>query len=436
MGELPPDLDVSNSLLLVYDISILSGLPSSIIDLLPLEPLPTRLAALFSIGVRDIPTLSPSHVHSEGWVACTTDDILASKPQLYDTLITLPPSYSSQAEARKWPHVKSHAGAEIKANQRDLRRYQVLRQGTRFLTHNNDTSQRSNHIDNNASHRNSQVMSGSYPSSSDILGGLPDTESYGDIAAANDAQIVEPQSWSALGYDSFMWWASAGEKRTDMDEEEESDRALFPTTARMTASPIPPESGGMTSQTRLESGDPRTPVTAGGKTPTTAVTSADPAEPLAIETSIIAFFHRFTERLLRVLAEIIDLEDEEQDGPDGSDGSPTAYKDAVQPDNESGVRRRDNNNGDSSHVQTDGGPSKPSHRSTSASAVSDRDMDSAAADDDRPAVELSNDDLLRMGLDVWSESDRLFVRDLVALYWGLECVVRRTGIECCGVRIC
>ena len=37
----------------VYDISVLSSLPSSVSDLLPLEPLPTRLRPLFAVGVHD-----------------------------------------------------------------------------------------------------------------------------------------------------------------------------------------------------------------------------------------------------------------------------------------------------------------------------------------------------------------------------------------------
>ena len=42
----------------VYNISILSNIPSSIVDLIPLEPLPTRLPPLFSVGVHDIDDLS------------------------------------------------------------------------------------------------------------------------------------------------------------------------------------------------------------------------------------------------------------------------------------------------------------------------------------------------------------------------------------------
>ena len=42
----------------------------------------------------------------------------------------------------------------------------------------------------------------------------------------------------------------------------------------------------------------------------------------------------------------------------------------------------------------------------------------------------------RMGLDIWSENDRDFVRELVALYWGRRADVRAGRVECCGVRIC
>lgn len=74
----------------VYDISVLSGIPSSVSDLLPLEPLPIRLRPLFAVGVHDMATLAGSRdtnpssdVVAEGmgygWVACTTDDILSLK---------------------------------------------------------------------------------------------------------------------------------------------------------------------------------------------------------------------------------------------------------------------------------------------------------------------------------------------------------------------
>ena len=40
-----------------------------------------------------------------------------------------------------------------------------------------------------------------------------------------------------------------------------------------------------------------------------------------------------------------------------------------------------------------------------------------------------------MGLDVWSQADREFVEELVALYWGRRAEVQVARVECCGVRI-
>lgn len=45
------------------------------------------------------------------------------------------------------------------------------------------------------------------------------------------------------------------------------------------------------------------------------------------------------------------------------------------------------------------------------------------------------DDMTRMGLDIWSVSDRAFVEELVEFYWGRRAVVRGGRVECCGVRV-
>ena len=117
----------------VYDTSLISGIPSTISDDIPLEPLPSRLIPLFCIGLHDMDALSrgirsPEQPHDEGfgWVACTTDGILQEKTTLYDYLIRLPPSHAKQAEQKAWPEIVDAKGNEIKATQRDLRRYRVL----------------------------------------------------------------------------------------------------------------------------------------------------------------------------------------------------------------------------------------------------------------------------------------------------------------------
>lgn len=104
----------------------------------PLQP-------LFSIGVQDITFLEefqklnsihgiPSFSHSilqgntdSGWIACTTDSIIATKSILYDVLINMP-SHSSKNEIDGiWPKIEWPPGVELKATQRDFHRYKVLR---------------------------------------------------------------------------------------------------------------------------------------------------------------------------------------------------------------------------------------------------------------------------------------------------------------------
>src|SRR5579859_5542414 len=88
----------------VYNTSVLATIPPSVSDLLVNEP--NRLRTLFCVGVNDIPMLErfasspplttdassltlidpPDVPEDKGWVACTTDAVLALKPHLYDIL--------------------------------------------------------------------------------------------------------------------------------------------------------------------------------------------------------------------------------------------------------------------------------------------------------------------------------------------------------------
>ncbi|KAJ3525639.1 hypothetical protein NM208_g11552 [Fusarium decemcellulare] len=128
----------------VYNISVLSNIPLSVTDILPASASTQRLRPLFSIGVHDIPFLmedfeaskrersSEDAVDDEsgsGWIACTTDSILAMKDTLWDMLITIPPDYASNATERVWPVVECPRGQPIKATQRDLRRFTSLKNG-------------------------------------------------------------------------------------------------------------------------------------------------------------------------------------------------------------------------------------------------------------------------------------------------------------------
>ena len=53
-------------------------------------------------------------------------------------------------------------------------------------------------------------------------------QEYGDESSSSyDDQLVEPMSWPAMAYTSYLWWASAGERRSDLQEEIEGDEALL-----------------------------------------------------------------------------------------------------------------------------------------------------------------------------------------------------------------
>lgn len=355
-GRLRPllNLAIAKPESIVYDISILSGIPSSVADLIPLEPLPNRLQPLFAVGVHDIQTLvQGSRLASKpkdnltddmgfGWVACTTDDILATKEHLFDALITIPPLYTKQAREKVWPKIEIKKGTEVKATQRDLRRYQTLRRGLRRY--------------GVRSRGQSPFEPFSSASRTEVQEALPienAQETFDDASSTSDEKLIEPQSWSAVAYSSFMWWASAGEKRTDLEEEAEHDATLLRSLGNQRDdSPNRPRSS------RMSPGMPGT-----------------EDSPTGLEMAIIAYFHRLTALILRTLAEIIENSDEDEDEQSGK------------------------------------GP-------------------------EQAVIFVTSEEMSRMGLDIWSEGDRKFVKELVDFYWGRKAEVQRARVECCGVRIC
>jgi hypothetical protein len=238
--------------------------------------------------------------------------------------------------------MEKRGGMEIRATQRDLRRYHTLRRELRRY----------------AGHRlRSPHSGGGYQDEErPVLPIENRQETFDEASSTIDEKLIEPQSWSALAYSSFMWWASAGEQRADLDEETEHDSALL----------HGPGYHGDASPTRRQSS---------WVSPGMPSTEDTPAAGL--EMAVIAYFHRLTALILRTLADIVeaaeDIEDEEQVGAD------------------------------------------PGHAE---------------------AVFVTSEDMARMGLDLWSEEDRQFVKELVGLYWGRKAEVQGARVECCGVRIC
>ena len=424
-SEPPADLGT------VYDISVLANVPLSVVDLLEVSAPVQRLRPLFTIGVHDIPWLvedrdaakRPSRDDAveeddAGWVACTTDSILAMKEDLWDVLVTMPPNYSVDAKNKVWPAVECPKGQAVKATQRDLRRFRALKTGLARL---GDLAAREAATPRSGS--TPTALSRRRMSATSLRTLFPDEDPRMADAAET---LVEPMTWAALAYTGFMWWASAGEQRRAEDGEESAlDAALL---ADLAPAPAPvtrtPSWGGMmdsvSSLTARRAGSGAagraTGTDAGRATPETDGRPAAPTpapthddhddERARAELAIIAYFHRLTTQMLSVLADIVDRSSEDDDSSlmtseatslaDGGDGAALLSP---------------GGSGGSDDGQHDGGGGPG-------------------------AVRVDADALHRMGLDVWSRADAGFVRDVMARYFARRAVVDRKGVDICGLRVC
>ncbi|CAZ79752.1 unnamed protein product [Tuber melanosporum] len=353
----------------VYDISILSNIPLSVADLLSSEP--SRLRPLFSIGVHDIPLLEEEakrihptsqpphdrdHLGGEqgSWVACTTDGILYLKNELYDVVVSMPPAHSKNAKKKVWPTIECPAGTPIKATQRDLARYRALKRSL-------------------ARYKNT-------PPSIDLSS--PTQEEDRD---SREEEVCEKPTWREIAYSSFMWWASAGEKRRET-ETAASDELFFEDSKRPRSEvlddavtndeevhPLLPTSPRRNNSSPLPRSHHRRRSSAFSVGGAGGGAGSDLGN---MEMDIVAYFHRLTGRLMAYLAKIVD--DGEDDGGAGGDGE--------------------------------------------------------AGDGDE--VFISLEDLDKLGLDRHSELDVTFVKNICLRYFGREAAVEGVAWECCGIRYC
>lgn len=181
--------------------------------------------------------------------------------------------------------------------------------------------------------------------------------------------VVEPHSWTRLAYTSFIWWASAGENRDGLSEEEEEDQ--LEQDSRLLAS----------------------------------VESLSPDHDQPPEIALVAYFRRMTSQIFSTLVDVIARNDE-GDGYDSYTDEPVSISRSV---------------GDESPLlrQRGGGSSRRDSTPESESDV----------------VTISVADMAEMGLDVWSAPDRIFVEELVGLWWGREARVDCARIRCCGISV-
>jgi hypothetical protein len=274
----------------VYNLSVLSSIPHSVFSLLrsdadSVEGL-HRIRALFTVGIHDIPELeklqkdslrrareSDGLSFSEGWVACTTDEIITTKPQLYDYIVELPPVFDAKPQKRRWPIIKTSEGKTIKATQRDLWRYKLLRNEIHKYR-----------ADPNAPNDDEEEED-------DTAQLLLHEENRDDnlINEIYDEKLIEPMTWSQLAYNGFMWWASAGERDAYVSQERDRDRALLGDLADF----LPNQE-----QSQHHNGEAQQ-----------EQVQAD------LHTAIIAYFHRWTAELITNVSELL----EESDEPQGED---------------------------------------------------------------------------------------------------------------------
>ncbi|KAL2833542.1 hypothetical protein BJY01DRAFT_253469 [Aspergillus pseudoustus] len=390
MAEAPVQLPCSY----VYDLSLLASLPNSLLPLLPSDDLPSlRPRALFNVGVYDIPYLS-SFVGARAdtgsdsaWIACSTDSVLSMKPELFDILVKLPPNHSKNAADKAYPTIiisspttqsnKSPQNVELKATQRDVRRYTALRQGLRRAFKDDDSQSKDNNSDDNSD----------------------------SASTFSSSPIVEPLSWTRLAYTSFIWWASAGEKRDGFSEEEEEEHEIEQD-ARLLASvdnlPSPPS--GSTRRQSMHLSEP-------------------PKQPPEI--ALVAYFRQLTTQIFATLSDAIARQNDEN-GTESNDTIVSPYQD------EDGDE--DNDPAEHAVITRD-----TTREDESTSPLLSRDQreqlasQSGASESDPIAI--SAEAMAEMGLDTWSAADRIFVEELVLLWWGRKAYVDSARIRCCGISL-
>ncbi|KAJ5167422.1 uncharacterized protein N7482_006203 [Penicillium canariense] len=379
-----------------YDLSLLASLPNSLLQVLPPDCIPPlRPRPMFNVGIHDIPDLALDPLRDtvdpekhSSWIACSTDSVLSMKPDLYDALVTLPSPYSQHANERVFPKISlvdrsstkhnANQTIQLKATQRDARRYGMIRRGLRQLFSDRSTS--------------------------------PDTDESDADSTYSSSTVVEPLSWTRLAYTSFIWWASAGENRDGLSEEEEEQQ--IEQDARLLASV---ESLAYHAPSRgrhsLNSDDH-------GQEPP--------------EIALVAYFRRLTSQIFYTLAGAIARHD--SDGR-GEEDSVDCYTDAPYLDDMANddpdlslSMSRQSINGDDGNTPLLRQRSQANH--TNRRSV----QENPDADEDEP-VTITIADMAEMGLDVWSATDRVFVEELVSLWWGRSAHVDSARIRCCGISI-
>lgn len=207
LSEAPVELACN----IVYNLSVLSSFPRSLLPYIHQPKSARNIRPLFNVGIADIPTLSAK----DGWIACTTDDVLASKPELYDVVVFLPGESARRAAKKQYPKIllsspellKHFPKHGEKSTQRDAVRYEGLVRGLKRYPASNVTHPKPVQVpmaQEGVSNDTASILSSS--------------------TIESRREVVETASWSQVAYTSLLWWASAGARRDGLSEEEEDER--------------------------------------------------------------------------------------------------------------------------------------------------------------------------------------------------------------------
>ncbi|KAH0388796.1 hypothetical protein KCU92_g606, partial [Aureobasidium melanogenum] len=285
---------------LVYNLSVLSNIPPSAAEMAGKKEALYPLRPLFNVGIHDIDNLSQLASKSKpqnSWIACSTDDILATKSKLYDVLVELPPQTSDTSAARRWPQIRTSTGEDIKATQRDLRRYYTLKRELNRVQHQSQTysdGEADDSVDDNQSE------------SAPLVPSLQDKNADPDqhIQLEGESKLVEPSSWASIAYTSFLWWASAGEKDTLLNDEACQDARLIDDLPLPAPSKHHPGSGKRRSSAHDE-------------------LEGINLRSQSVAVILIAYAHRLTTLVMETLTEIVEAADAEAEH--GNEGTVTIH---------------------------------------------------------------------------------------------------------------
>ena len=281
---------------LVYNLSVLSNIPPSAADLASKKDALYPLRPLFNVGIHDIDYLSQLATKTKqqtSWIACSSDDILATKSKLYDVLVELPQRTLDTPTVKQWPRVRTAAGEEIKATQRDLRRYYTLKRELNRVRYQDQTI---HHMEAD------QPMDDDASESAPLVPSKQDGEINGDqyIQLEGESKLVEPSSWASIAYTSFLWWASAGEKDALLNDEACQDARLLDDLPLPAPGKQSPSSGRRSSSVH------------------DGVAGVD-VRFQSVAVTLIAYAHRLTTLVMETLAEMIEAADVEvRDGEEGT----------------------------------------------------------------------------------------------------------------------